>query len=369
MAQRRRTSPSTSRTSRRRRTTAEPLTTTSTSTRSSADGDGTLLVSARHTHAIYKIRKRDGAIVWRLGGKKSDFALGPGATLRLAARRAPHAGRDDHALRQRREPPAEGRGVARSRPAPRRDCAETATLVRSYAHPTPLLSTSQGNAQFLPDGHVFVGWGSNEYFTEFDRAGACCSTGASAAAAPTRTAPTGSPGRPPVRPKGGRRRTGKATALTSTPAGTAQPLSGADRVEPGERLVEDQQIRVVHEGGGELHPLLVAEREPDVVAAPVGDAEPLDPVRWRPPRALGARPCRAAGRSRRAGRRPASSGTGPAPRACSRSGAARPRSIGWPSQRTAPASAGRAPPSRSAWWWSCRRRSDRRTRPTRPAAR
>jgi hypothetical protein len=23
----------------------------------------------------------------------------------------------------------------------------------------------------LPDGHVFVGWGSNEYFTEFDRSG------------------------------------------------------------------------------------------------------------------------------------------------------------------------------------------------------
>jgi hypothetical protein len=47
----------------------------------------------------------------------------------------------------------------------------TAALVRSYAHNKPLLSTSQGNAQFLPDGHVFVGWGSNPYFTEFDRNG------------------------------------------------------------------------------------------------------------------------------------------------------------------------------------------------------
>ena len=48
----------------------------------------------------------------------------------------------------------------------------TATLVRSYEHkPEPLLSTSQGDAQFLPDGHVFVGWGSNEYFTEFARDG------------------------------------------------------------------------------------------------------------------------------------------------------------------------------------------------------
>src|SRR5512133_1398886 len=35
------------------------------------DGDDKLLVSARHTHAIYAIRRRDGALLWRLGGKKS----------------------------------------------------------------------------------------------------------------------------------------------------------------------------------------------------------------------------------------------------------------------------------------------------------
>ena len=34
-----------------------------------------------------------------------------------------------------------------------------------------LLSTSQGNAQLLPNRHVFVGWGSNPYATEFDGSG------------------------------------------------------------------------------------------------------------------------------------------------------------------------------------------------------
>src|SRR5262249_20686163 len=43
--------------------------------------------------------------------------------------------------------------------------------VHSYAHRPNLLSTSQGNAQVLPDGHMFVGWGSNDYFTEFARDG------------------------------------------------------------------------------------------------------------------------------------------------------------------------------------------------------
>jgi hypothetical protein len=49
--------------------------------------------------------------------------------------------------------------------------ARTATLLRSYTHPRKLLSGSQGNAQFLPNGHVVVGWGSNPYVTELDRSG------------------------------------------------------------------------------------------------------------------------------------------------------------------------------------------------------
>jgi len=42
------------------------------------DGDGNLLVSARSTHTIYKI-DRSGAIVWRLGGKHSDFSMAVGS--------------------------------------------------------------------------------------------------------------------------------------------------------------------------------------------------------------------------------------------------------------------------------------------------
>src|SRR6266542_1348901 len=43
------------------------------------DSDQNLLISARHTWAIYKIDRRTGDVIWRLGGKESDFALGPGA--------------------------------------------------------------------------------------------------------------------------------------------------------------------------------------------------------------------------------------------------------------------------------------------------
>jgi hypothetical protein len=134
------------------------------------DGSGRLLVSARHTHAVYEIRKRDGRVLWRLGGKKGDFALGPGTRFAWQhdARRLP-----DGTIMLFDNAAADP-GRARSKVLVLRvdEQRRTATLVRSYVHSPPLLSTSQGNAQPLPDGHVFVGWGAKPYATEFDRGGA-----------------------------------------------------------------------------------------------------------------------------------------------------------------------------------------------------
>jgi hypothetical protein len=45
------------------------------------------------------------------------------------------------------------------------------TLVRSYRHPKKLLAPFEGNAQFLPDGHIFVGWGAWPYVSELDAKG------------------------------------------------------------------------------------------------------------------------------------------------------------------------------------------------------
>lgn len=40
--------------------------------------DGDYLASGRRTYAIYKISRKDGSILWRLGGKRSDFVLTEG---------------------------------------------------------------------------------------------------------------------------------------------------------------------------------------------------------------------------------------------------------------------------------------------------
>ena len=60
----------------------------------------------------------------------------------------------------------------------------------------------------------------------------------------------------------------------------------ADRVEAGERLVEDEQLRVVDERRRQLDPLLVAVRQLlELRLRPVGEAHPLEPApsprRWR----------------------------------------------------------------------------------------
>ncbi len=37
-----------------------------------------LLISSRTTSTVYKVSRKRGEVVWRLGGKKSDFEMGPG---------------------------------------------------------------------------------------------------------------------------------------------------------------------------------------------------------------------------------------------------------------------------------------------------
>lgn len=131
--------------------------------------NGDLLVSARHTRAVYEISRRTGEIVWQLGGKRSDFRMGPGTRFAWQhdARRQPDGTVtifDNEAA-----PPV----MKHSRVLVLRldERGKTATLVRSYVHPDGVLAPHQGDAQFLPDGHVFVGWGGKPVITEFARDG------------------------------------------------------------------------------------------------------------------------------------------------------------------------------------------------------
>jgi hypothetical protein len=134
------------------------------------DTDGHLLLSARHTWAAYKIHRRTGRVIWRLGGKRSSFRMD--RDLRFSWQHDARAqGRDrvrifDNAAASKPVRP-ESRVITLDLDRERR----RATLVQEIEHPRRLSAGTQANAQRLANGHTVVGWGSRGHFSEFDRRG------------------------------------------------------------------------------------------------------------------------------------------------------------------------------------------------------
>lgn len=130
------------------------------------DRDGHLLVSARHTSTVYKVDRRTGAVIWRLGGKRSDFTFGRKASFSF-----------QHDVRRRADgtitlfdnaaalpgPDVSSRAIRLELDMKRR----RASLVREYVPPDPRNGWAMGNVQQLADGGVFVGWGTDPSFSEF----------------------------------------------------------------------------------------------------------------------------------------------------------------------------------------------------------
>jgi hypothetical protein len=133
------------------------------------DADGNLLISARNTHAVYKIDRDTGAIMWRLGGKRSDFKMG--RKTRFAwqhdARRQPDGTIsifDNAASPKVRK---RSRGIVLALDERRTQ----ARLKHDYEHPRDLLANNKASMQVMPNGNAFLGWGSEPYFSEFSKRG------------------------------------------------------------------------------------------------------------------------------------------------------------------------------------------------------
>jgi hypothetical protein len=134
------------------------------------DHDGDLLVSARNTWAVYKIGRHSGRVVWRLGGKKSDFALGPGAQFVFQHDARSHdRGRRISIFDNGPHPSAtpHSRAIVLALDERRRH----ATLERQIVHTPPLFAKVTGNAQLLGNGDYLVCWGSTGWFSEYGQHG------------------------------------------------------------------------------------------------------------------------------------------------------------------------------------------------------
>ena len=135
------------------------------------DTDGDLLVNSRHTWTAYKIDRQTGAVRWRLGGKRSDFEFEDGAEFAYehdVRRRADGAiTLFDNAASQAPQPGKQSRALALDLDLD----SHTASVADEWVHPDELLSETQGDTEVLPNGNVFVGWGSQPAFSEFTAGG------------------------------------------------------------------------------------------------------------------------------------------------------------------------------------------------------
>ena len=136
------------------------------------DLDGNLVISSRNTWSSYKLDHRTGRIIWILGGRHSSFRMARGASFAF-----------QHDVRVRAENDSvvtlfdDGGGPERVHPHSRglRLLLDTKRRVAKVAgqdqHVPALAADYEGNDQQLDDGHSFIGWGSQPYFTEFDSRG------------------------------------------------------------------------------------------------------------------------------------------------------------------------------------------------------
>ncbi len=128
------------------------------------------LISARNTSALYELNTLTGQVLLRVGGKHSDITLAPGAAVAYQHDATLLENGTisifDNGAVPKVHPQSRGLVVAINAQA------KTGTVVAQYEHPGAVLSSgSQGNIQQLPGGDMFVGWGSEPYFSEFSPTG------------------------------------------------------------------------------------------------------------------------------------------------------------------------------------------------------
>jgi hypothetical protein len=129
------------------------------------DRDGNFLVSARNTHTVYKINRKTGRVMWRLGGKRSDFALGKG--VRFGWQHDVRRQSDGTLTMFDNEAAPRLRKQSRGLVLRVNERRRIVTLAHSFVHTPPLVAVDQGNMQKLPNGNYVVGWGHQPYVTEF----------------------------------------------------------------------------------------------------------------------------------------------------------------------------------------------------------
>jgi hypothetical protein len=132
--------------------------------------DGSILISARNTSALYELSPSTGQVIAQIGGKHGSERLGAGAATAYQhdAEELPNGNFSifDNGAVPKVHPQSRGMIVSVN------PNTKTDTLIDEYKHSKPLSAASQGNIQSLENGDMFIGWGAEPYFSEYAPTGA-----------------------------------------------------------------------------------------------------------------------------------------------------------------------------------------------------
>ncbi len=129
--------------------------------------DGNLLVSARHTWAVYKLDRRTGEVMWTLGGKRSQFQMGAGTQFSWQHDPALVSDRVltvfDNGTNGPIKTEHESRGLVLEVDEQHR----TVTLRNEYTSPEHLSAGAMGSVQTLSADRVLVSFGVQSQTIEY----------------------------------------------------------------------------------------------------------------------------------------------------------------------------------------------------------
>lgn len=133
--------------------------------------NGHVIISARHTWAVYDVTKSTGKINWVLGGRHPTFWMGSGTHFYWQHDAVLHKHGlltvfDDGAGDGFRE-----EGQSRALAIHLNTRTRHASLTHQYLHSPSVLAQSMGSTQLLGNGDVFVGWGGAPTYSEYTRRG------------------------------------------------------------------------------------------------------------------------------------------------------------------------------------------------------
>jgi hypothetical protein len=130
---------------------------------------GSTLISARNTWGLYELNTTTGQVLSSIGGKHS--------TVKIAGNGRTAYQHDATTLANGTTTVFDNGGVPMVHPQSRGlvlkidPSAKTESVLAQYEHTPALSSGSQGNIQTLAGGNLFLGWGSEPYFSEYTPSG------------------------------------------------------------------------------------------------------------------------------------------------------------------------------------------------------